>query len=73
MMWIPALGIYVVTAIDKYTWTTHSCGGKGTAGPLSQEESTPNPCLDRLLFFSGPITLRTILIYYAQVPLGGYR
>ena len=32
MMWIPALGIHVVAAIDKYTRTTKSCGGKGTKG-----------------------------------------
>ena len=37
-----------MVAIDKYTWTTESCGGKGMAWPLSQEEH-PDPCLDRLL------------------------
>ena len=37
----------------------------GTA-TLSRGER-PNPCLDRLLFFSGHITLRMVLIYYAQV------
>ena len=26
---------------DKFTWTTTSRGGKGTAQPLSQGESTP--------------------------------
>ena len=31
----------VVAERDKFTWTTESCGGKGTARPLSQEESTP--------------------------------
>ena len=30
----------VVAAMDKFTRTTESCGGKGTAWPLSQEEST---------------------------------
>ena len=34
---------------DKFTQTTESCGGKGMAGPLSQEERGPDPCLDRLL------------------------
>ena len=38
----------VVAAMDKFTWTTQSCGGKGTAWPLSREEY-PDPCLDRLL------------------------
>ena len=45
-MQILALGIRVVVAIDKYTWTTKSCGGKGTARPLSQDFHS---CLDRLL------------------------
>ena len=30
---------------DKFTQTTKSCGGKGTAWPLSQEENTPNLAL----------------------------
>ena len=38
-MQILALGIRVVVAIDEYTRTTDSCGGKGTELPLSQEES----------------------------------
>ena len=39
----------VVAAMDKFTWTTESCGGKGMAQPLSRGEH-PDPCLDRLLF-----------------------
>ena len=49
MMWILASRICVVAAIDKYTQTTESCGGKGRVQPLSQEESTLTPALDRLL------------------------
>ena len=30
----------VVVAMDKFTWTTESCGGKGTARPLSQGKSS---------------------------------
>ena len=30
-----------MAAIDKFTWTTESCGGKGMARPLFQEESAP--------------------------------
>ena len=56
-----------MAAIDKYTRTTESCGGKGTAGPLSQEESAPTLALTGFYCFSGHITLRMILIYYAQV------
>ena len=51
----------------KFTWTTESCGGKGTAWPLSQEESALTLALTGFYCFSGHITLRPILIYYAQV------
>ena len=40
----------------------------GTA-TLSRGEH-PDPCLDRLLLLFWPITLRMILIYYAQVRFG---
>ena len=52
---------------DKFTQTTESCGEKGTARPFSQEESAPNPALSGFYCFSGHITLRMVLIYYAQV------
>ena len=39
-------GLCVVAAMNKFTWTTESCGGKGTARPNSQEST---PTLDRLL------------------------
>ena len=35
--------------------------------PLSQEESAPSFALTGFYCFSGPITLRMVLIYYAQV------
>ena len=70
---ILAAGSGVVAAIDKYTRTTESCGGKGTAWPLSQEERTLTLALPGFYCFSGHITLRMILIHYAQVQLGGYR
>ena len=54
----------VVDAIDKFTQT---CGGKGKAQPLSQEESTSTLALAGFYCFSGHITLRMILIYYVQV------
>ena len=57
----------VVAAVDKFTRTTKSCGGKGMAWPLSQEESTPTLALTGFYCFSGYITLRMMLIYYAQV------
>ena len=72
-----------MAAMDKFTKTTESCGGKGTARPLSQGASTsmhlraPRPlsqeknaltlALTSFYFFSGPIPLRMVLIYYAQV------
>ena len=52
---------------DKFTWTTESCGGKQTARSLSQWESMPTLPLTGFYCFSGHITLRMVLIYYAQV------
>ena len=69
-------GSSVVAAIDKYTGTTESCGGKVTAEscggkrmvrPPSQEESTMTLDLTSFYCFSGHITLRMVLIYYALV------
>ena len=60
----------VVAAMDKFTQTTESCGGKETAQPLSQEESTWTLALTGLYCFSGHITLKMVLIYYAQVLFG---
>ena len=65
---------------DKFRWTTKSCGGKGTAWLLSQEEGILGPlshsqeknaltlALTGFYCFSGHITLRMVLIYYVQVP-----
>ena len=44
-----------------------SCGEKGMARPLFQEESAPTLAWTGFYCFSGHITLRMILIYYAQV------
>ena len=57
----------VMAAVDKFTRTTESCGGKRTAWPLSGEESAPTLALTDFYCFSGHITLRMILIYSAQV------
>ena len=62
-----------MAAIDKYTRTTKSCGEKGTMRPLSEEERAMTLALTGFYCFSGHITLRMILIHYAQVQLGGYR
>ena len=51
--------------MDKFTQTTESCGGKGMAQPLSHQESMLTPALTGLYCFSGDITLRMVLIYYA--------
>ena len=56
-----------MAAIDKYTGTTESCGGKGAAWLFSQEESAPTLTLTGFYCFSGHITLRMVLIYYPQV------
>ena len=55
---------------DKFTQTTESCGGKGTAWPLSQGESALESAQTLastgFYCFSRHITLRMILIKYAQ-------
>ena len=56
-----------MAATDKYTQTTESCGGRGTAQPLCQEEYAPTLTLTGFYCFSGHITLRMVLIYYVQV------
>ena len=56
-----------VAEIRQFTGTTEFCGEKGMAGPLSQGESTLTLALTGFYCFSGHITLRMILIYYAQV------
>ena len=53
---------------DKFTQTTELHGRKGTAQQLSQEESTLTLALTGFYCFSGHITLRMVLIYYAQIP-----
>ena len=69
LMWILARGIRVLwLRRDKFTWTTKSYGGKGTA--FSQEESAPTLALTGFYCFSGHIILRIVLIYYAQVHFG---
>ena len=54
---------------DKFTQITESRvhGGKGMARPLSQEENTLTLALTGFYCFSRHITLRMVLIYYAQV------
>ena len=61
-----------MAAIDKYTRTTQSCGGKGTARPLSQEESDLTLALTGFYCFSRPLTSKMVLIYYHRFVLGGY-
>ena len=56
-----------MAAIDKYTRTTE----KGTAWPLSKSERAHEraltPAWTGFYCFSGHITWRMVLIYYAQV------
>ena len=54
--------------MDKFTQTTEFCGGKGTAWPLSRKENVQTLALTGFYCFSVHITLRMVLIYYAQVP-----
>ena len=57
----------VLVAMDKFTWTTESCGEKGTAWPLSQEESASTLALTGFYCFSGHSTLSMVFIYFVQV------
>ena len=57
------LWLCVVAAKDRF----ESCGGKGTVQPLSQGESALILALTGFYCFSGHITWRMVLIYYAQV------
>ena len=61
------LGPCVVAAMDKFTGTTESCGGKGTAQATVSRGEPLDPCLTCFYCFSGHITLRMVLIYYVQV------
>ena len=63
----PAVSAALWLRQDKFTWTTESCGGQGIARALSQEESAQTLASTGFYCFSGHITLRMVLIYYAQV------
>ena len=63
----PAVSAVFGLKRDTFTKTTESCGGKGMAWPLSKGESAPTLALTGFYCFSGHITLRMVLIYYAQV------
>ena len=57
----------------QYTHTHRlqkSCGGKGTAWPLSQEESAPTLALTGFHCFSRPFTSKMVLLYYAKLCFG---
>ena len=63
---------------DLLLWPQHththglqkSCGGKGTARPLPQEESAPTLALTGFYCFSRPLTSKMVLLYYAKVCFG---
>ena len=63
---------------DRLLWpqytNTHrlqkSCGGKGTAQPLSQEESALTLALTGFYCFSRPLTSKMVLLYYGKVCFG---
>ena len=47
-----------------------SCGGKGAAWPLPQEESTLTLALTGFYCFSRPLKSKMVLLYYAKVCFG---
>ena len=85
--WWGSCGIHVLwLRWDKFTWTTKSCGGKGTAQPLSQEESTsehlghslkrraPRPLLWRaFIAFLSTLHWGWSSVTMHRFALGGYR
>ena len=69
-------GPCIVAAIDNTHGLQKSCGEKGTAWPLckcerargpERDQESPTPAWTGFYCFSGHITLRMVLIYYAQV------
>ena len=71
MMQIPACGIRVLWQ----QWTNShglqkSCGEKGQHGHSLSEREGPDPAWTGFYCFSGHITSRMVLIYYAQVRFG---
>ena len=47
-----------------------SCGGKGMARPLPQEESALTLALTGFYCFSRPLTSKKVLLYYTKVCFG---
>ena len=52
---------------DKFTQTTESCGEKKDCTTTLSRGERPTLALTGFYCFSGHITLRMVLIYYAQV------
>ena len=63
-MWILAMGSVCCGCNGQIHM--ESCGGEGMVWPLSQEDSAPTLALTGFYCFSGHLTLRMALIYYAQ-------
>ena len=57
---------------DKFTRTTESCGGKGTAGPLSQGESATTLALTDFYWLSDSIHQRRFSFIMLRFALGNY-
>ena len=63
-----------MAAIDKYTRTTESCGGKGTAQPLFKSERGPRrpPPGQAFFVFLGTLSQGQSSITRHRFVLGGY-
>ena len=57
---------------DKFTWTTESCGGKGTAQPFSQEKSTWPLPWQAFIAFLGTLHWGWSSFTMHRFSLGGY-
>ena len=62
--------VSVVVAVFTYTRTTEILWGKRDASATPSKGEHPDPCLDRLLCFSRPLTSKMVLLYYAKVCFG---
>ena len=67
-MWTPASRVHVLWLRGTNSHGLQkSCGEKGMAWPPSEWERGPTPAWTGFYCFSGYITLRMVLLYYAQV------
>ena len=68
----PAVSVTLQLSWDKFTWTTETCGGKGTAQSLSQGESALTLALTGFYSFLGTLHGGWSSFAMHRFTLGGY-